>query len=349
MPATLIRVAAVAMICGLPAGVATQAVTYRQVVERYRTSPNDGVERMLALSEADRQAGVEEAHKASGPDAWTWEDLAAAAMMHTDAGFYFLSRKEPGVPHLAEAERLLASSLSTLPGHGAFVRRWYTTVESIIEGSGDGTNAKWIREKYKDRFGRTPLRAKALEAYHRGVFAEYDGCQKGEFLTITGLTESGGNLVQRYFEPAARELTAAITLDPELLEAALHLGRIRMLEGRDADAAPLLERAALSKTRSVSYLAKLFLGAFAERAARWADAEARYREALAVFPRGQSASVALAQLLDRRGRGAEGAQLLANLLARPNAWIVEPWWLYFDEAGVENALKIRLMRAEVIR
>jgi hypothetical protein len=348
MRTTLICVAAAAMVCGWPEVVGTQAVAYRQVVDRYRTNPNDGVERMLALSPAERNAGIEEALTASGADVWAWEEVGAAAMMHTDAGFYFLSRNEPGIPQLADAERLSAALLK-MPGHGAFVRRWYATVASIVEGSGDATNARWVREKYKERFGKPPQRVKALEAYHRGVFAEYDGCQKGEFLTITGLTESGGHLVQRYFVPAARELTSALALDPELLEAALHLGRIRMLEGRDADAVPLFERAAASKTKSVSYLARLFLGSFAERAARWSEAEGHYREAQAVFPRGQSAPLALAQLLDRRGRAGDGGQLLASLLARPNGWVVEPWWVYFDEAGVENALKIRLMRAEVIR
>jgi tetratricopeptide (TPR) repeat protein len=349
MRATLVCGALTLVVCGFATGAARQPTPYRQVVDRYRTSPNDGVERMLALSESERQAGIEEAVAASGATAWPWEEIAAAAMMHTDAGLYFLSRKQPGIPHLVDAERLLSRGMLTTPGHGAFVRRWFTTVESIVEGAGDRTNAKWFEDKYKDRFKGIPDRAKALAAYHRGVFAEYDGCQKGEFLTITGLTESGGNLVQRYFVPAGRELAAALVLDPDLLEAALHLGRVRMLEGRDAEAVPLLERAAASKTRSVSYLAKLFLGAFDERASQWDAAEARYRGALAVFPTGQSAAVALAQLLDRRGRTADGAQTLAALLGRPGARVVDPWWVYFDEAGVENAMKIGMMRAEVVK
>lgn len=328
---------------------AGQPDAYRQVVDRYRVSPNDGVERMLALSDAERKAGIERALSASGAAAWPWDDLGAAAMMHTDAGLYFLTQKQPGIPHLVDAERLLSRAMLTTPGHGAFVRRWFTTIESIVEGAGDKTNARWFAEKYKDRFKDLPQRAKALEAYHRGVFAEYDGCQKGEFLTIVGLTESGGNLVQRYFVPAARELTSALTLDPDLLEAALHLGRIRMIEGQDADAVPLFERAAASKARAVSYLARLFLGAYDERAARWPQAEARYREALALFPTGQSAPIALAQLLDRRGRAAEGAQILGGLLSRPGSRAVDPWWVYFDEVGIANAMKIGMMRAEVIR
>ena len=75
MRATLMCVAAAAVIGGLPSGEATQAVTYRQVVDRYRTNPNEGVERMLALSPAERNAGIEQALAASGADAWSWEEI----------------------------------------------------------------------------------------------------------------------------------------------------------------------------------------------------------------------------------------------------------------------------------
>lgn len=335
------------VILGLPAVGAARADAYRDAVQRYRVSPNDGVERMLALPDGARQAAIDRV--LSDPTAWPWEDVAAAAMMHTDAGLYFLSQKQPGIPQLVDAERLLAGALATRPGHDAFVRRWFTTVQSIVDRLGDATSAKWFAQKYKDRFRDIPQRARALEAYHRGVFAEFDGCQKGEFLTITGLTESGGNLVQRYFVPAARELTSALALDPELLEAALHLGRVRMLEGRDVEATALFERAAASTSPSVSYLAALFRGAYAERASRWDEAERRYRDAIARFPSGQAAPLALAQLLDRRGRAADGAQVLAGMLARPAGRLIDPWWVYFDEASAENSRQIRMMRAEVLK
>lgn len=323
--------------------------TYRQIVDRYRTSANDGVERMLALAEAARSAGVEQAVSASGPDAWSWEELAAAAMMHTDAGFYFLSKQEPGMPHLLIAEKLLDHALIATRGHAAFVRRWYDVVERVIRRYGDAPNAKWFAARYTDRFRDRPQTAKALAAYYRGVFAELDGCQKGEFLTITGLTESGGHLVQRYFVPAARELEAALSLDADLLDAALHLGRIRMLEGRDGDAIALFDRAAGSETRAVAYLAHLFLGSLAERTARWDAAEKSYRAAVATFPAGQSASIALAQLLDRRGRVVEADGLIAAQLARRSSQVVEPWWAYFDEAMPEAVLAVRLLRAETAK
>lgn len=340
------------LLLAFPASLRAQ-VTYRQIVDRYRASPNDGVELMLALGDSARRSGVDEAVSAAGPNAWSWEELAAAGMMHTDAGFYFLNRKQPAIPQLMDAEKLVARAVSTSPGHWDFARRWYRTVESVLKAYGDATNAqvfaKHFTEVYGLRFAATPQRTKALDAYHRGVMNEYDGCQKGEFLTITGLTESGGNLVQRYFVPAGRELEAALTMDAELLDAALHLGRVRLLEGRDADAVKFLSLAADSPSKPVSYLARLFLGSIAERASKWDEAEKNYRAAVKLFPTAQSGVIALSQFLDRRGQPADAASLLQAMVAPGTARTVDPWWLYFEEAGIESAPKIGLMRAEVIK
>jgi hypothetical protein len=325
------------------------AAAYRQAVDRYRTSPNAGVERMLALADADRAAAIDRALSATGPDAWSWDELAAAAMMHTDAGFYFLANHEPGLPHLLVAEKILSHALLSDPSRSAFVRRWYVTLEHVVRGYGDEVTARYFAAHYTDRFKSRPQTVRALDAYHRGVFAELDGCQKGEFLTIIGLTESGGNLVQRYFVPAAREFQAALSLEPGLAEAALHLGRIRMLEARETEAAVLLEQAAGSRARPVAYLAHLFLGAFDERASRWDAAESRYRQALAIFSAGQSAPLALAHLLDRRGRTADAAQVLAGILGRGAADVVDPWWVYFDEARLETVLSVQILRAETLK
>ena len=328
-------------------------VTYRQIVDRYRTSPNDGVELMLALSESSRQEAIQQAVSASGADAWSWEELAGAGMMHTDAAFYFLARKQPGIGQLTDAERLIARGLTTRAGHWDFGDRWYRTVQAVLKGYGDTANAQLFFKRFTDlylaRFKETPQRIRALDAYHRGVMNEYDGCQKGEFLTITGLTESGGNLISRYFVPAGRELEGALTLDPELLGAALHLGRVRLLENREADAVKYLQQAADAPSRPIGYLAKLFLGAIAERASKWDEAEAAYRGAVKLFPTAQSGIVALTQFLDRRGRPADAAALIQSMLAPTTSRTVDPWWLYFEEAGAENSLKIGLMRAEVLK
>ena len=323
---------------------ASPTLSYRQIVDRYRASPNDGVERMLRLPDEARTAGIDAA-TADG-SAWTWDELAAAAMMHTDAGIYFLSEKQPYDAQLAHAERLIHRSLQVPGARAVFASRWHTMVQLTLKRFAQEDAAKALATRFRDWFRDTSQRARALTAYHDGVVAEYDGCRKGEFLTVAGLTESGGNLVQRYFVPAARELTNALELDPDLLEAALHLGRIRMLEGRDRDATQQFERAAQSTARPVAHLAHLFLGSLAERGSKWDDAEAHYRRALAVFPSAQSATLALAQLLDRRNRGAEAAPVLAVSLGREGARF-DPWSFYFEEAGAQPSALLSVLRAEV--
>jgi hypothetical protein len=272
-------------------------------------------------------------------------------MMHTDAGFYFLTEKQPAMPHLEEAEKLLARALSSAPGHWDFGRRWYRTVESVLKtyrSPGAQYFAKRFSDIWKARFAERPLSVRALDAFHNGVVNEYDGCQKGEFLTVGGLTEFGDNLVQRYFVPAARELALAMTLDPEMTDAALHLGRVRLLEGREREAVEYFDRAANAPSKPIAYTAKLFLGAIAERAGRRDAAEAAYRGAVRLFPAAQSGIVALAQLLDRHGKTAEAAVLLQTMLSVPER-SPDPWSLYFEEAGADDAASIGLMRAEVIK
>src|SRR3954464_5351217 len=150
----------------LPASA--QAPTYRDVMDRYRVSPNDGVERMLALAEAARREGIETAVGASGTNGWAWEQLASAAMMHTDAGLYFLTRQQPSLPFFADAERLLVRGLDASPGHALFVRRWYGTIESVLKSAGDANSAKSFASHYAEWLKKYPQRAKALEAYHKG-------------------------------------------------------------------------------------------------------------------------------------------------------------------------------------
>jgi tetratricopeptide (TPR) repeat protein len=330
-----------------PSPQSTSPLSYRQIVDRYRTSPNDGVERMLALPDQSRKDAIDAA--IADDSGWTWDELAAAAMMHTDAGVYFLSKKQPYEAQLAAAERLLGRTLRVTPARTAFARRWHTMAEATLEAFGERAAAKSLATHLRDRLRYTPQRGKALTAYHDGVVAEFDGCRKGEFLTMAGLTESGGNLVQRYFVPAARDLNIALELDPELLEAALHLGRIRMLEGRDDEAIRLFARAAQSASRPAAQLAYLFLGSLAERSSKWDEAEAHYRRAVALFPQAQSATLALAQLLDRRGRGTDAVKGLLATLERPERARFDPWWFYFEEAGAEPGALLAGLRAEVLK
>jgi uncharacterized protein HemY len=116
-----------------------------------------------------------------------------------------------------------------------------------------------------------------------------------------------------------------IGADPTCLEAALHLGRVRLVERRDVEAQRWLRQAATARGVTVPYLASMFLGALAERQARFADAEQEYRAAFALFRWGQSAPLALSHLLMRTGRESEARETLVQHFTTTRGGVVEPF------------------------
>jgi hypothetical protein len=339
----------VVLLCGLQAAAAS-AATYRQIVDQYRRDPNGAIEAMLAMPPGGRDQALAEATTRNG---WTADELAAAAMMHTDAGLYFLNEHDTAGPaHLALAEKLLSRALDEEEGRAGFVRRWYRTIIAILDEEGNKAEAQAFARNAQVRVADTDARRRASASLDEGIAIEYDGGIKGEFLTIQGLLNRGDNLVQRYFVPAARQFSIALELDPRLDEASVHLGRIRMLEGNDAEAARLFTRATESVVPSVRYLARLFLGATAERERRWADAEGLYTAALEDVPAGQAARLALAHLRDRDGRPEASASIIQQLVDRASVnRIADPWWTYFNVSaiGFDAATSLRVLRAEVSR
>src|SRR4051812_37203653 len=131
------------LLAGPSPRAAGQALTYRQVVERYRIDPNDGIQRMLELSDETRRRAIDEAVAANDP-AWAWEELAAAAMMHTDAGVYELAHGERGERHLADAERLIVGTLRLSDAAATFGRRWHAMAEGLLKHFGDEAAAKTL-------------------------------------------------------------------------------------------------------------------------------------------------------------------------------------------------------------
>jgi len=331
-----------------PSPRANQALTYRQIVDRYRTSPNEGIERMLELSDDARRHAVDEAVSAN-PPAWAWEELSAAAIMHTDAAVDEFAHGQQGERHFADAERLIVGSLRLSDAASRFGRRWYGMAEGLLKYFGDEAAAKALATRVGDRFDDPAPRRKARLAYRRGVIWELHAGREGEFLVPGQMHNERADVLQRDFVAAAVELNTALKLDPTLLDAALHLGRIRMLEGNHREAVELLRRAAASPVPPVAHLSHLFLGALAERQSAWEDAEQEYRQALSLFPNAQSATMALSQLLDRRNRGAEATQRLTAMVRLANARIADPWWWYFDEASPEPATQLALLRAEILK
>jgi Flp pilus assembly protein TadD len=129
--------------------------------------------------------------------------------------------------------------------------------------------------------------------------------------------------------------------------AALHLGRIQMLRGRDEDARRMFLIAAGDESfRANRYLAHLFLGSIDERQHNTGGAEDHYRKALATLPGAQSARLALAALLARFGHLDEARRAIAD--AGPSV-VYDPWWSFFRITPRERSFTLAELRAEVCR
>jgi tetratricopeptide (TPR) repeat protein len=112
-------------------------------------------------------------------------------------------------------------------------------------------------------------------------------------------------------------------------EASLRLGVLRMRQGgAGVGAAIKLFDHVDEVTRDpfLVYLSRYFSGQAFEASKRPADAERAYRTALMIVPRAQSASVALAAALAKRGARTEAAAIIEEHLSAIQP--VDPWRIY---------------------
>jgi hypothetical protein len=341
----VVVLAALVLLLSHPATLqqATETATaYRSLVDQYRRIGMTEIARMLTMPRDAIEASAGAAlSPASG---WTWEDLRGAAMLHTDAALRALGSKDRSAAllHLALAERLLDRTVSLSRPQEDFVWRWYAAMPQRIKSLGGSGIENRLDAYAQNRWGQN--RARML--YLRALEFEWRGANEARFVSPGQSMLSMRNQAQGTWTGAATALVEALKEDPSLHAAALHLGRIRMLQGQPLEATRLFRSALVSVDPAVAYLAALFLGSLEEREERFAEAEALYRDALARIPYGQAAPLALAQLLSRIGREAEARGVLAARLLRPQTFVVEPMWAY-GPPDEDPATQIDLLRMEV--
>jgi tetratricopeptide (TPR) repeat protein len=322
--------------------------TYRQVIEAYR----DG--RVLHEDPVASGAGglsivSRVVESASG---WTAADLAAAAMFHTDVALRLAkaSRQEGAAAHAGAAAALLRAAVEREPTRTAFARRWRSTVSGLLHAAGALDLAKRIEAEALPGLAESKQQAGARAAFALGLTEEIRAAVAGP---LSGSVEKRNVPVppeaRRALADAARHLQNALAADPTDAEAALHLGRIMIVAGREIDADRPLRVAAGAPDSPVRYLAMMFLGAIAERQSRYADAERHYLAALDTFPWGQSAPLALSHVLMREGREAEARAAVARHFTRTGARAVEPLWTYLADPATDLGPTLNLLRAEVWR
>lgn len=326
-----------AAIAALPA-----AADHRTLVDEYRKDGTPQIEQLLGMPAADVQREVVAALSAAS--GWSWEELRGAAMLHTEAALRAQKNKDGGGAdlHIGLAQKLLDRVVDLSPPQKDFAWRWYFVVPRLLAAVGAGGLGKRVGQYGESKLPREPARA----SYLRGLGFEATGAREavvpepGESSVF-----SGSIRVEAYLVPAAEAFADALKQDGALRCAALHLGRIRMLQGQRDEAAALFRTAMDDVDPAVAYLAALFLGSLEELNGRFDAAETLYRNALRRIPWGQSAPLALSELLSRTGREAAAREILAERLKLTG--IVEPLWAYAANPTGELGTRFDLLRMEV--
>jgi tetratricopeptide (TPR) repeat protein len=283
---------------------------------------------------------------------WRPMDLAAAAMGHTDVALRLVKtgRRPDAITHIDAATTLLRAAVGRAPERAEFARRWREATTALLHAFGaidlasslrtDGM--AWLKESAVENTARARLEEGLAAEIQAAVAGPLSGPTPKVSATLPADT-------RRALRTAADRFEQAIDADPACLEAALHLGRVRLVERREAEATRWLRQAATAPGVTVPYLASLFLGALAERQGRYADAEKDYRAALDLFRWGQSASLALSHLLMRTGRESEARDTLAQHFTTTGGRVTEPLWTYLGDPASDPVTALNQLRAEVWR
>ena len=299
------------------------------------------MQRASVLAPTEIRSFVDEVLTGAGESAtWTGTDLLAAAMLHTDVCLWLLrsGSADAAFTHLNAAIRLVEAAAPRDRSSQALASIWYRNVSAILIKSGAPV---WGADLIK-RAEPVLSFSEGHAAFARGLGMEIVACQVDAGVPGYGF----GMRLSTPLHAAAGFYEEALRRDGSLHEAALHLGRSRLLLGDLADARRWLEVATKSPLAGDRYLAFLYLGSMEEQDGRLDQAEARYRAAMSTFAWGQSGPLALARLLSRTNREAESRAVTKRMLEQrgPKA---DPLWTYLSSPGSEPGAVLHLLRAEI--
>lgn len=263
--------------------------------------------------------------------------LPAAAALHLDTGEYLLRTgdAERGVGHLMAARAIVDGD-------------WWTTVPLNVPDRvalyGEARHATYMAiifalQPYHQFAALVPHLERAREEFPKdaeirlalGTLDEL----RATAIMLRQVESPTRQKQEEYLDKAARHFRDALTLNGDLTEARVRLGRVLQERGRLADARRELEAEAampaVNSSGPVHYFASLFLGEVLEAQGDLAGAVTRYRTAVAGWPGCQSAQVALSQALDAMGDRQAAAKALAPLWRTDQERTCDdPWGQYYE-------------------
>jgi tetratricopeptide (TPR) repeat protein len=328
------------LLCALlvlaPASRTQPRTPYRDLIERFRSGSNDAIEQLLQLSDADLDRGAADA--ASQQSGWPLLSIDAAMLLHTEAAIDLATRADGRAAHHIRLATDLANAAVRDHENSWFVFRWASILD--LES----------RQHLK-----VPAFAATEHLRSAPWYRDAKRVRDAAFFELTAATDLSGasRARDRAFLDVASLRTAEVAFenalrDSGILLAAVHLGRIAMLRGRDRQAREYFGSAMESHFPVTRYYAQLLLGSLEEREERFAEAEHLYRTALAGVPHSQSSGLALAALLERRGRSEDARTALAGVMAdSADRRTFDPWWTYLPPQPDDVGWLFVELRAEI--
>ena len=322
-----VAVALALLTVAAPRAAAQPDPTYAALTARYAGGDRAGAMRALAAW----PIGEARARSAERARVLVPQLQRAAVMLHTDLAYALLQAGNPGSAsaHLIIARGVISVMKGEHPDERArtFERRWYAFVASMYTAH----NRLDTAEVYvRDGISLYARDARLMVA--RGAIRE--------MLVTNAATEARteASRASRMIQAASADFLRAISYDPALAIAHLHLGWVRLLANDDRCAADFETALARADEDTTRYLARLFLGRFTERHDRLEAARAHYEQALQLGPSYQTAYVALSRLEEALGHSARARELAERYTALPEK-LEDPWWNYhlggFDQGSLD--------------
>jgi hypothetical protein len=150
---------------------------------------------------------------------------------------------------------------------------------------------------------------------------------------------------REHLERAESLLRRALQGDPAFAEARVRLGRVLSLRGQHAAALTELNRVLPPADTVLAYFLHIVRGDAQRALGQLGSAERSYRQALALFPTAQSASLALGHLARMRSDREGALALLLPPLTAPSPRDDDPWWEYHRGDGRNVESLFRQLRA----
>lgn len=250
--------------------------------------------------------------------------LRAATMLHTDLAAAVLNSDDDlSAFHLGLARslvNLLAAKKEQVSGAHEFVKRWYEFAPTLYLVKRDPERASWL---LREGLAQSP--ANPILYFYVGATVELTGILPAT-VVASGRSLSPVLRGDRQLQAAADAYGRALAVDAHLAVVRLHLGWVRFQQ-HDSRARADLEAALADATDTPTrYLARLFLGAVAERELRLGDALREYEEAKSLGPYYQTAYIAVSRIAEALGdteRARQTALAFVGIEKRE-----DPWWDY---------------------